>query len=1155
VTSTGFRVIHFRRRSAAFLAVAAIALFHLGCGDGVGLPDEGVPTEIKAFSGDDQTGPAGGTLAQPVVVRVTDRSGRPVANQSVAFAPASGSGSVTPASATTDNQGKASTAWTLGAAAGAQSLTARAQGGDAPDGLDVGLTAHAVSGAATQIEIASGNEQTGSVSSALPDSLVARVIDEGGNPVAGIEVQWSVSGGGSISPEVVVTGDDGLAAAERVLGAAAGNQSAQAASPGLEGSPLTFIHTAVPATPSRLIKVSGDGQSAPAGFQLADSLVVQLLDQNGNGVGGRPVTWVVGSGEGSVEPVNSVTTPQGFAVTRWTMPAATGVYSIDAVFSGVDPVAFTGTASSDLPTTIEMVTATDHQSASVGAQLPAPLRVKVTDANGNPVENVAITWTANTGGSVGATSTGTDAGGIAEVTRTLGLVPGTYTTTAEVDGLAGSPITFTSTATVGVAAKLAIITQPSASGQSGVPLETQPVVQLQDAFGNDVAQASRGITAGVTGGSVTGGTASTDVSGKATFTSLAVVGSAGQSFPITFSSGVLIPVTSEAVTLGAGDAAKLAFIVTPSVSVQAGVPWVQQPKIQLLDAGGNPVSTNRVNVAANVMSGGDTLGGDKDVLTENGVATFTDLSVQGDAGPRVIRFRIPSVSGSAITFNLTVVAGPAATITSASDVSQTGNAGDEVAEPPSVIVKDKFGDPVAGVAVTFAVTAGGGTIAPTSAVTTGADGKATLTSWTLGPGGGTNTVTASATGLAGSPVTFNATVSGGLGTTTSLAAGNPSPSVAGESVSFTATVTSGGGTPTGNVVFSVDGSSKPPQALDGSGHATFSAVFANAGAHTVGATYSGGGAFSGSSAISVSQTVNKAATTVALASDHAGQTPPQGEDIEFTATLSVTAPGGGTPAGSVQFKDNGADLGSPVALSGGVATLTTGALVEGSHTITAEYVGDANFTGSTSSDVSQDVGPPPDSGPIGMGESYNTNEDIPLIPDPGGGVLANDSDPDGDPITAVLVSPPQHSSSFSLNSDGSFTYQPATNYDGPDAFTYRASANGATTGVLTAAITVAPVNDPPVATPDDLGASLLGATVTQTAPGVLGNDSDVDGDGLTAVLDQGVTHGSLTLNTDGSFSYTPEPGYTGPDSFQYHAFDGTAASSTVTVSFLVVLSL
>src|SRR4029079_8939509 len=111
---------------------------------------------------------------------------------------------------------------------GPRSLPGCAEGGVAPDGLDVALTAHAVSGAATEIEIASGNEQTGAVSSAPPDSLVARVIDAGGNPVAGIEVHWSASGGGSISPEVVVTGTDGLAAAERVLGGSSGAESAQA---------------------------------------------------------------------------------------------------------------------------------------------------------------------------------------------------------------------------------------------------------------------------------------------------------------------------------------------------------------------------------------------------------------------------------------------------------------------------------------------------------------------------------------------------------------------------------------------------------------------------------------------------------------------------------------------------------------------------------------------------------------------------------------------------------------------------------------------------------------------------------------------------------------------------------------------------------------
>jgi hypothetical protein len=1009
-----------------------------------------------------------------------------------------------------------------------------------------------VSGAATEIKVAGGDQQNGPVGSALADSLVARVLDAGGNPVAGVEVQWSVSsGGGSISPETVLTDASGLAAAERVLGPNSGQQTAQASSPGLDGSPLTFIHTAVPANPNRLLKVSGDGQSAPAGFQLADSLVVRLVDENDNGVGGRSVAWVVTGGEGSVAPQTSVTSPQGYAVTRWTMPSAIGTYTIDAVFSGVDPVSFTGHATADVPTRLALFSG-DNQSASVGAQLPAPLRVKVTDANGNPVENVGVTWTAQNGGSVSATSTGTDALGIAEVNRTLGAIPGGYTTKAEVDGLTGSPVTFTSSATVGPAAKLAIVTQPSGSGLSGVPLDQQPVVQLQDAFGNNVAQSGRAITAGVSGGSVTGGTASTDASGKATFTALAIVGAAGD-YQVTFSSGLLVPVTSDAVTLGAGDAAKLAFIVTPSVSVQAGVPWIQQPTIQLLDAGGNPVNTNRVNVAANVQVGGDTLGGGKDVLTVNGIATFTDLSVEGDAGPRTIRFRIPSVSGSAITFNLTVTAGPAAKISAASNQNQSGTAGDPVGVPPSVLVQDKFGDPVSGVPVTFAVTAGGGSIAPTSAVNTDASGRATLTSWTLGPG--TNTVTASASGLSGSPVTFTATA-GGASTTTSVSDGNPAPSVAGESVDFTATVTSGSGTPTGNVVFSVDGSNKPPVALDGSGHATISVIFNHAGAHSVGAAYAGAGIFGSSSdPTPASQTVNQAATSVALASDHTGQTPPQGENITFTATVSVTAPGGGTPSGTVQFKDNGTDLGTPQAVSGGVATLITGDLGEGSHSITAEYSGDTDFQGATSSAINQDVGPSGGSPPIGMGESYNTNEDTPLIPDPGGGVLANDSDPDGDPITAVLVSPPQHSSNFSLNQNGSFSYQPSANYNGPDAFTYRVSANGQTSDVLTASITVVPVNDPPVATADDAGASLVGTTVTQNAPGVLGNDTDVDSPTLTAVLDQDVSHGTLTLNPDGSFSYTPEPGYTGPDSFQYHAFEGTASSNTVTVTFLVVLSL
>src|SRR5205823_1669650 len=70
-----------------------------------------------------------------------------------------------------------------------------------------------------------------------------------------------------------------------------------------------------------------------------------------------------------------------------------------------------------------------------------------------------------------------------------------------------------------------------------------------------------------------------------------------------------------------------------------------------------------------------------------------------------------------------------------------------------------------------------------------------------------------------------------------------------------------------------------------------------------------------------------------------------------------------------------------------------------------------------------------------------------------------------------------------------------------------------------------------------------------TAPGVLGNDTDVDGDALTAVLVAGPSHGALTLNPNGSFTYTPATAYTGPDSFTYKARDPSGAlSSVATVS-------
>ena len=186
--------------------------------------------------------------------------------------------------------------------------------------------------------------------------------------------------------------------------------------------------------------------------------------------------------------------------------------------------------------------------------------------------------------------------------------------------------------------------------------------------------------------------------------------------------------------------------------------------------------------------------------------------------------------------------------------------------------------------------------------------------------------------------------------------------------------------------------------------------------------------------------------------------------------------------------------------------------------------------------------------PVAANDSYSVNEDTTLsVTAPG--VLANDTDVDGNPLSAVLVAAASHGT-LTLNANGSFTYVPAANYNGPDSFTYRANDGTANSNTATVSITVNPVNDPPVAANDSYSTN-EDTTLSVTAPGVLANDTDVDGNPLTAVLVAGPSHGTLTLNANGSFTYVPAANYNGADSFTYRANDGTANSNTATVSITV----
>jgi VCBS repeat-containing protein len=186
--------------------------------------------------------------------------------------------------------------------------------------------------------------------------------------------------------------------------------------------------------------------------------------------------------------------------------------------------------------------------------------------------------------------------------------------------------------------------------------------------------------------------------------------------------------------------------------------------------------------------------------------------------------------------------------------------------------------------------------------------------------------------------------------------------------------------------------------------------------------------------------------------------------------------------------------------------------------------------------------------PVATADSYSINEDEALNI-AAAGVLLNDTDADNEPLTALLVSGAQHGT-LALNADGSFSYTPDANYNGLDSFTYKANDGEADSNVATVSLTVTPVNDAPVAV-DDSYITNEDTTLTVAAASVLANDSDVDSAALTASLVSGPAHGTVTLNADGSFSYTPDANYNGPDSFTYKAFDGSANSDVPTVSFTI----
>jgi VCBS repeat-containing protein len=239
--------------------------------------------------------------------------------------------------------------------------------------------------------------------------------------------------------------------------------------------------------------------------------------------------------------------------------------------------------------------------------------------------------------------------------------------------------------------------------------------------------------------------------------------------------------------------------------------------------------------------------------------------------------------------------------------------------------------------------------------------------------------------------------------------------------------------------------------------------------------------------------------------------------------------------------------------TGGAGTVTVNANGGFTYTPTTGYTGTTTFTYTAGDGLATDTANVTinvtNRAPIANPDAYSMFRNGTLTTTTANDVLTNDTDPDGDPLTVTLGTDVANGV-LDLQPDGSFTYTPDLDFFGNDTFTYTASDGELSSAPATVTITVTPVNDAPVAV-DDAYATAFETELVVPAPGVLENDTDPDGDTLTVTLDTDVANGTLNLQPDGSFTYTPDAAFSGEDTFTYTASDGVLSSAPATVTITV----
>jgi hypothetical protein len=555
-----------------------------------------------------------------------------------------------------------------------------------------------------------------------------------GNPVpaqtGGIVV--SLSSSSTLNPSFSAISQTGSVPNVTSVAIPAGASSAtffygdeQAGSPTITTSLLglssgTQVESLSPSAPTQLVMMTQPSPSTAAGVAFGIQPVVTIEDVFGNTVtsDNASVVMAVTTGSGSLAGCSETTNSGVATFSGCNITTVGSNYVVTATSSGVSS-ATSSPAFSITPAGASKLIMTTQPAATTvaGVAFSRQAVVTIEDPFGNVVTSssstVALAVTTGSGSVAGCSETTTS--GIATFSGCFITKTGSnYVVTATLSGLTSAASTPAFSITPAAANKLAITTQPSASTVAGVAFATQPVITIQDTYGNTVTTSSAAVALSVTTGtgSLTG-CSETTTAGVAAFSGCKITVT-GSNYVVTAASGGLASaVSSPAFTITPSTPTKLIMTTQPSASTVAGVTFARQPVVTIQDTFGNTVTTSSAAVALAVTTGSGSVLNCSETTTA-GVATFSGCDITRTGSNYVVTATSSGLTSATSTPAFTITPAAANNL-SFSSTPATTPSGTAFTAQPVVVVQDIFGNTVTTSSLPVTLSVNAGTLSCTSA--------------------------------------------------------------------------------------------------------------------------------------------------------------------------------------------------------------------------------------------------------------------------------------------------------------------------------------------------------------------------------------------------------------------------------------------------------